>query len=495
MAWGLYFTRAATPAAVQRDPLVDRALAVLGGRRGVARREGQPFLISPEGRSDQRLNGWFSSVEMRPLGALTWRKYATSLRVWLNFLEAIGVAWDRAPAESVEAFKVWWIQDPGNARRVAPGTVGTDLVAVKLFYAWAARTHAVVSPVGMRRVFVRGAGVVEKVAAAPAARRERDVKWFDPEGYARYRDLGLLGLRADGSDDPGWRGRNPQQDAAFADGLYRTGLRLTEWACVLDVELPGDDPSRPYYTCRLADAVAKGGFGRRYWMPRTALTEVLSYIEGERAAAVARARATGRYERMDGARLLRVLGRRRIEVCRADGRREAVSLDGLGARERRTLLRETGAGLEPVAVWLNEDGLPRAPHGWHHTFDTANLRLERMGLVGFAGAAHMLRHSFALRWFAVGRLIYGWRLAHLSEEETKDFREQFGSTWNLVQTLLGHRNPQVTMDVYLEPFRSLEVELLLAHVEGVAASALLRELFAGERRVLGDPLAGTEDGA
>jgi integrase len=475
---------------VQGDPLVDRALAVLGDRRGEVRREGQPFLLCPDGRSDRRLNGWFSSAEMRPLGLLTWKKYATSLRVWLNFLEVMGVAWDRASPELVEAFKVWRIQDPGNRRRVQPGTVGTDLVAVKLFYEWAARAHGLVSPVGMRRVFVRGTGAVEKIAAAPAARRDRDVKWFDPDGYARYRDLGLLGLTAEGADDPSWRGRNPQRDAAFADGLYRTGLRLTEWASVLDIELPGDDPSRLFYTCRLADAVAKGRIGRKFWMPRVALTEVLSYVEGERAAAVARARAAGRYERLDEAHvLLRMLGRRRVELCRPDGRRETVSLDSLAPQERRRLLRETSAGLEPVAVWLNEDGMPRAPHGWHHTFETANRRLARMGLTGFAGAAHMLRHSFALRWFAVGRLLYGRRLAHLSEEETKDFREQFGSTWNLVQTLLGHRNPQTTMEVYLEPFRSLEVELLLAHIEGVAASALLRELFAGDRRVLGDPLA------
>lgn len=140
-------------------------------------------------------------------------------------------------------------------------------------------------------------------------------------------------------------------------------------------------------------------------------------------------------------------------------------------------------------MWLNEDGLPRTAHGWQHTFRTAKERLARMGLTRFAGAAHMLRHSFALRWFAIGRLIYAQRLAYLTEEETADFRAEFGSTWSLVQTLLGHRNPQTPMNVYLEPFRSLEVELLLAHIQDAAVSELLGELFAGERRVLGDPLA------
>ncbi|MER6816351.1 site-specific integrase [Spirillospora sp. NPDC000708] len=457
------------------------------------RREGQPFLLSPSGRPDRRVNGWFASLEMRSLARSTWRKYATCLRVWLNFLECVDTAWDEATPSRVENFKSWRLQDPGNDRRVRAGTVHTDLTVLKQFYGWAQRTHGVVSPVLMRTLYVPGAGKVEKVAAAPAAVRDSDVKWFDPQGYARYRDLGLLGLTADGVDDPSWRGRNPQRDAAFAEGLYGTGLRLTEWASVLDVELPDDDPDRQYRTCRLADGVAKGGYGRRYWMPRSVLTETLSYIEGERARAVGRARVAGRYERLDDVLVMvRVLGRRRMEVRSSCGAVETVSLDVLAPWERRRLFREGEEGLEPVAVWLNEDGTPRAPHGWHHTFATANRRLARMGLAGFAGAPHMLRHSFALRWFAVGRMIYGRRVAHLSGEETKDFRAEFGSTWSLVQTLLGHRNPQTTMAVYLEPFRSLEVELLLSHAEGVAASTLLGDLFAGEPRVLGDPFAEPE---
>ncbi|MCW2941187.1 MAG: hypothetical protein JWN00_4172 [Actinomycetia bacterium] len=67
------------------------------------------------------------------------------------------------------------------------------------------------------------------------------------------------------------------------------------------------------------------------WMPRAALTEVLSYVEGERAAAIGRARAAGRYERLDEADevdvLLRVMGRRRVELRRRDGARETLSLN------------------------------------------------------------------------------------------------------------------------------------------------------------------------
>lgn len=59
----------------------------------------------------------------------------------------------------------------------------------------------------------------------------------------------------------------------------------------------------------------------------------------------------------------------------------------------------------------------------------------------------MLRHSFALRWFAVGKLASALQLQHLSEEETRDFRAQFGDTWHLVQTMLGHRSVETTKNV------------------------------------------------
>ena len=92
--------------------------------------------------------------------------------------------------------------------------------------------------------------------------RHRDVKWLDPGGYAAWRDIGLRGLDRQGREVELWRGRNSQRDCAFADGLYGTGLRLSEWASVLLVELPADDPTRGYVTCWLAsDCVCEGPTG------------------------------------------------------------------------------------------------------------------------------------------------------------------------------------------------------------------------------------------
>ena len=119
----------------------------------------------------------------------------------------------------------------------------------------------------------------------------------------------------------------------------------------------------------------------------------------------------------------------------------------------------------------------------------ANKRVTRASLIGLAATAHMLRHSFALRWFSVGRLLYEKRFAHLNAEEMRDFRAQFGDTWYFVMTLLGHRSVATTMNVYLEPFRDLDVELLIEHAHGAAMQGLLAEMFATHPLVTTDPLA------
>lgn len=161
----------------------------------------------------------------------------------------------------------------------------------------------------------------------------------------------------------------------------------------------------------------------------------------------------------------------------------------IGARTRRRLLRRTDAGLEPLALWLNEDGLPRAAHGWQHTFDVANDRIAQLGLASFSVTAHMLRHSFALKWYSIGKLVFTSRLGHLSERERTDLREQFGDTWHLVQAMLGHRTVETTKNVYLEPFRTLDVEVLLAQADGFPVGAVMAEMFTGHPRVRTDSLA------
>lgn len=457
------------------EALLARVADVASWARGLGARDGQRFLIGPDGRPDARVNACLASAKWRNLSERTYRDYTYSVGVWLNFLVPSQVNWWEAVEDDAEEFLFWRVTDPANDERVQTNSFTRDLAALKKFYRWMHR-YGVVNPFDG--------------FDAPRAARHQDVKWLDPGGYRRWRDLGIRGMDLSGRPDRWWRGRNEQRDVAFCDGLYGTGLRVSEWASVVLPELPAYDRRRGYYTCQLADACAKGGYGHPYWTPRWAMRAALNYVEGARAAAVRRAQAAGRYERVEGRRL--VLATRGTDEVTLEGVRGGTELkqwNDIGPRTRLRLFRQTPAGPEPVALWLNEDGLPRDGRGWEHTFDVANERIADLGLENFTCTARMLRHSCALKWYAIGKLVQAARLGHLTEDERRDFREQFGDVWHLVQTILGHRTVETTKGVYLEPFRTLDVELLLAHADGFPIEAFMAEVFTGHPRVRTDPLA------
>lgn len=169
-----------------------------------------------------------------------------------------------------------------------------------------------------------------------------------------------------------------------------------------------------------------------------------------------------------------------------------MHLDGLGPETRMRLFQQGPKGLEPMWLWLNHDGTPRPKQAWNKTFDRANQRVVRAQAKGGAGRSlwcrpHMLRHSFALRWYCVAKFVAWGRTGQLTERERRDFRDQLGDIWYLMATLLGHANPQTTREVYLEPFRALEVEHLIALMDADDRAALERMVdvaAAQEPRVL-----------
>ncbi|MBS2545528.1 site-specific integrase [Catenulispora sp. NL8] len=441
--------------------------------RGVE--DGQRFVVGPNGLPDLRINECLGSAKWRNLGERTRVSYTYSVVVWLNFLMARGADWWQATEDDAEEFVFWRMTDPANERRIAANSFSRDLAGLKKFYARMGKIHGVADP-------------FEDIEAPRAARQE-NVKWLDPAGYRRWRDLGVRGMGLDGCVDGWWRGRNEERDAAFCDGLFGTGLRVSEWASVVLPELPRFEPRRGYYTCLLADACAKGGYGHAYWLPQAPMKAALGYVEGPRAAAVRRAQAAGRYERLDGLREVSVAGLSSVTMTGPRGGTVKRAWNDVGPRTRLRLFRRTETGLEPLALWLNEDGLPRDGRGWQHTFDVANERIAALGLTSFSATAHILRHSCALKWYSIGKLVFTSKLGHLDERERADFREQFGDTWHLVQTMLGHRSVETTKNTYLEPFRTLDVEILLAHADDFPIDQVMAAAFADHPRVRTDPLA------
>ena len=61
---------------------------------------------------------------------------------------------------------------------------------------------------------------------------------------------------------------------------------------------------------------------------------------------------------------------REVVQRHSGGTQRKVSLNILDPARRRKLYRMTKQGLEPLALWLNEDGSPRPAHSWEHTFRT-----------------------------------------------------------------------------------------------------------------------------
>ena len=75
---------------------------------------------------------------------------------------------------------------------------------------------------------------------------------------------------------------------------------------------------------------------------------------------------------------------------------------------------------------------------------------------------HMLRHSFALRWRAVGveRLLR-------SQNDPNARPIDFLDPWVRVQHLLGHRSLETTRNIYLEPLREVDLDRMVDGDDGI----------------------------
>ena len=234
------------------------------------------------------------------------------------------------------------------------------------------------------------------------------------------------------------------------------------------------------------------------------LEAVASYadpVEGSRAEAVRRARREGRYERLPGLRIVTGYNARSrvLHVEGAEGPAPVpvpVPVDVVGPDERRLLFRRTAAGLEPLAVWLTPAGLPKKAHGWEDTFQ-ARERPGRDGrrlggggprrpLPAVVPPAHVAA-QLRLKWFSILSAVWAHRVEGFTSEEVKDLRDQFGDIWYQLATLLGHRDPMTTREIYLEPFASLDVDYLMSLLTArrpAGVEALVRAVAAEGGRTL-----------
>ncbi|MCX5129427.1 integrase [Streptomyces sp. NBC_00347] len=503
-----------------KAPSGDIELERLGDAHARARRngarEGTPILWSDVQGADPRVNLFFRADEFVSKRPGTWRRYAYALVVWLNFLEQRGTTWDEARRRDYTDFKHWRMADSRNLARVEATSFDTDRAGLLRFYGWAAGPYEVFNPISTRSAQSEGGTdpSSRRDPGRPAGAPRRQVKWLLRKAFEQWRDVGLRGYDFDGRRPERWRGLNEDRNVAFVEGLWGTGLRLEEWASVLDVELPEQEALGRYPKAWLAKSCAKGGrYGRGYRIPRAVLNAVAGYtdqIEGSRAEAIRRAQRARRYDRLTG--ILIVTGHnprtRTLIVETGRGGSARMPLDVLTPGQRLKLFRATPEGLEPLALWLSIDGMPHQAHSWEKTFTMANERVReswaRSRWPGFDefgeweqarrksqcplwARPHMMRHSYALVWYSILSAVWNQRLEGFTDAEKRAYREQFGDVWYQLATLLGHRNPQTTRDWYLAPFAGLEVDYLMALIDGdqrAAVDILLGRITADSDLVL-----------
>jgi integrase len=273
----------------------------------------------------------------------------------------------------------------------------------------------------------------------------------------------------------GWTHGGPQRRIHPAAGLI--GLRRAEGGSLLTFEVPGLrlDGGR-YYRGKVAAGVTRSKKDRTFYAAAAAIGEIEAYADSSRAWAVAQAQRKGLYERLPGTRVVTEFTRRARPVVRwrgLDGTPGERPLSELTVRERMLLFTEGPRGLEPLWLWLNEQGMPFGVHSWEGVFRAANERCERVltppGRIGldphqvFAPYAtpHAARHSFALYMLVVLNELMDQKYG-LTAEERRDYRQLYGDPWFMVQQLLGHASRDTTVDRYLAPVADLNLRSMLA---------------------------------
>jgi len=481
--WLLYWTSRDVPVPRGFLPQLDEWTAIDSRERALAIEPGTPILIDPAGRIDPRLAYFLSRSRFAFLAEETRHAYAKDYRLFFSFVHQREKYWDQADHEDIDDYESWRRRSADNPRRIGGSKWARELAAFKLLYGWAAAAgHIGRSPVLTHTVRRRDGTVMEVADNRPKDVRASNVKWLTPRTYRLWRDIGLRGYNAAGLPQQGWRGRNDGRNAAFADLLFDSGLRLREGGCLLTLELPHALEGQVYYEGTVAAAIAKRR-ERMFYVSASALAGVTTYMATTRRAAIRRAQRQGGYDRTPGVRVVTRIAHGkdcRIEWEDRLGRYGEEAIRLISERGRRLLFIEGASGLEPLALWLTEGGMPMDYRSWGPVFRSANQRCAQWGKP-IVTTPHVCRHSFALKMLVTLHRALDQRFG-LSREERDHLRKVYGDAFALVKDLLGHRSEQTTRETYLEPLNGIRLATMLDGSEDL--DTVLARVAASSRRVM-----------
>lgn len=389
------------------------------------------------------------------------RSYGYDIVVWVRFLEEARSksVWE-ADRSDVTAFHT--TRRNGKAtNRIAGTSWNRSVATLDKLYRWGVEEGLITqSPFSYRQVWKRARGGRQPAAISMNASYERAVKRSDMrflmlDDFHRFRDVGLLGLQADGRPRIGARDRNGIRNALFAELLIATGLRLEEGCSLLvseikeAIELAKPGERQPPF--RLPAGLTKGNKGRTIRMPARLLARFTAYLSVERAVAVAKFRKRDASRTMKDPIFCRTARSGRLMLQSSKGEWVNTPIDRLTPDERRRLILCDPEGLpqEPAALWLSEVGVSISPNCWEVIFDRACQRCSANG-ISLDVSPHQLRHSFAVHMLAMLiRECFGRDSGRGHDPNSIPYRRLLGDPLQQVQRLLGHSSLETTY-IYLD---------------------------------------------
>lgn len=433
-------------------------------RAGVA--EGQVFALGPDGSYDVELNRFFRELDgwgVRSPNSV--RAYARDLVLFGRFLA------ERRGGKSIWGAAQQDLRAYRRARRSGgPGAVSARtwnrfIAALDKWVEWAVYEKLI------EAAPFRYADVTVWTPHGPARVRvntERDpgeesgpVRFLPYEDYLLWRDVGLRGLLPDGSPDPAWRGRHAERNAAFADLMVGTGMRLGEASSLLVSELPPPGGGRRTGELLLPASITKRNRARSVFVSQRVLRRVHQYVDIERDELVSRMLTAGTYDRMVGLVLVEGAGRAGLRVAGGRGVRGYARF-GVAERLRLAHAGDDGRPTGPLWLWLGQDGVPLGRSTWQTAFRRANERCARLG-VDVVATPHVLRHTFAVHMLGLllRQTVRALRIQPgetLTSQQVK--RLLVGDPLRKLQLLLGHRQIATTF-IYLDVLDEAQ-EIVLA---------------------------------
>ncbi|MCW1824997.1 tyrosine-type recombinase/integrase [Mycobacterium senegalense] len=275
-----------------------------------------------------------------------------------------------------------------------------------------------------------------------------DVRAISHSQWIALRNIGFGGELPNGGLDHAFRGSCTVRNTCAAELALTTGMRLTEWSTLLDVEIR----STVGGTSVVLEACAKNARRRRVYVPASTVQKIELYRSTERKAVVRKAQAY----------LHRKLPTLAVvnEVDLAAGKL-VYTWEGVTRREefaqlpptirRRLVTLGPDDWIEPQSLFVSRSGLPPSQRRWHQYFEAANERLARFeGQIATMPAAitpHDLRHTFAI-------VMLRSLQARAAQFEYTRPRYGFGTISEHIvhnplltlQRLLGHSSPSTTME-------------------------------------------------